>query len=84
MRKIKVLIGWDRNYSAGSEDVPGCIATGNSLEDIKKGFASALEFHLKGMRQDGDEIPNILDGQYELEFELNVRAEKHYLSSINE
>lgn len=82
MRKVKVLIGWDRNYSASCDDAPGCVATAATLEGIKKEFASALEFHLKGMREDGDEIPAVFECEYELDFELNGRALVHYAEGL--
>lgn len=78
MEKIKVRIGWDRNYGASCDDALGCVATAHTLQDIKMEFASALEFHLKGMREDGDEIPVVFNKPYELEFELNNRAAEHY------
>lgn len=82
MQKVKVLIGWDRNYSACCETAPGCIATASTLEGIKKEFAEALEFHLEGMREDGDPIPPVFNEAYELEFELNGRALVHYAETL--
>lgn len=82
MQQVKVLIGWDRNYSACCNDVPGCIATAATLDEIKKEFAETLEFHLEGMREDGDAIPAALDGEYELVFELNGRALVHYAETL--
>lgn len=82
MEKIAVIIGWDKNYNACCNVAPGCVATANTLEGIKKEFASALEFHLKGMRADDDEIPMELQGDYELDFQLNSRALVHYAESL--
>ena len=82
MQKVKVLIGWDRNYSACCETAPGCIATAATLEGIKKEFAEALEFHLEGMREEGDPISPIFNEVYELEFELNGRALVHYAETL--
>lgn len=82
MQKVKVLIGWDRNYGACCDDAPGCIATAATLDGIKKEFAEALEFHLEGMREDGDPIPAVFNGEYELEFEMNGRALVHYAEGL--
>ena len=45
------------NYSAYAPDLPGCVATGSSLEEIKRLMQEGIEFHLEGMREDGDPIP---------------------------
>jgi predicted RNase H-like HicB family nuclease len=45
------------NYSAYVPDLPGCIATGTSIEDAEKEIREAIEFHLEGMKEDGEAIP---------------------------
>ena len=45
------------NYSAYAPDLPGCVATGETLEEVKFNMREAIEFHLRGMREDGDPIP---------------------------
>lgn len=45
------------NYAAYCPDVPGCVATGKTVEEVQKNFQEALEFHFEGMRIDGDAIP---------------------------
>jgi predicted RNase H-like HicB family nuclease len=47
----------ERNYSAYFPDLPGCIATGNTLDEVKQRMREALELHLRGMREDGLPIP---------------------------
>ncbi len=44
-------------YSAYAPDLPGCIATGRTLAATRKRMLGAIEFHLRGMREDGDPIP---------------------------
>jgi predicted RNase H-like HicB family nuclease len=56
-RYLVVIEKGDRNYSAFSPDVPGCIATGKSVEDTLDSMRSALEFHLEGMAENGEAIP---------------------------
>ena len=41
------------NFSAYVPDLPGCIATGNSVEEVSKEIKVAIDFHLAGMREDG-------------------------------
>lgn len=44
-------------YSAYAPDLPGCIATGQTLEQTRARMAEAIEAHLQAMREDGDPIP---------------------------
>ncbi|AWW32401.1 hypothetical protein DN752_20900 [Echinicola strongylocentroti] len=74
MEPVKVIISWQDNYGAHSKEVPGCIATHKTLEGVKVSYASALEYHLQGMREDGDKIPEKLQRIYTLEFELDTQA----------
>ena len=83
MEKLKVTVGWDRNYSAFLEVGDGfVVATGATLEEVKKEFASALEFHLEGMREANEQIPAALGRKYELHFELNSRALVHFADAL--
>lgn len=45
------------NYSAYVPDLPGCVSTGNSIEEVKQNIHDAIEFHIEGMKEDGQEIP---------------------------
>lgn len=47
----------ERNCSADVPDLPGCVATGASIEETRDLIRQAIELHLKGMREDGDPIP---------------------------
>jgi predicted RNase H-like HicB family nuclease len=82
MEKIKVIIDWENNYGAASDEVLGCVATHKTFEGVKEAYASALEFHLKGMREDNDKIPAKLQGAYELEFEMTAQALLHHFDGI--
>ena len=54
---LVVIEKGDSNYSAYSPDVPGCIASGSSVEETLSNIRSALEFHLEGMAHHGDPLP---------------------------
>jgi predicted RNase H-like HicB family nuclease len=47
----------DTGYSAYVPDLPGCIAAGDTLEETAQLMREAIGFHLAGMREDGDAIP---------------------------
>ena len=82
MEKIKVIIDWEDNYGAASDMVLGCVATHKTLEGVKEAYASALAFHLEGMREDNEDIPMALQGEYELVFEMTAQALLHHFDGI--
>ena len=45
------------NYAAYVPDLPGCVAVGDSRREVTRNIREAIEFHLDGMREDGDPIP---------------------------
>lgn len=47
----------ETGYSAYSPDLPGCISTGKSREEVEANMREAIEFHLEGLRLEGNEIP---------------------------
>jgi predicted RNase H-like HicB family nuclease len=47
------------NYSAYCPDLPGCIATGKTLDQVKQRMTEAMKLHLKGMREDNIPLPVI-------------------------
>jgi predicted RNase H-like HicB family nuclease len=57
MRYAIVIEKADGNYSAYVPDLPGCIATGATVEETETSIREAIEFHLDGMREDGVAIP---------------------------
>jgi predicted RNase H-like HicB family nuclease len=44
-------------YSAYSPDVPGCVATGRTREEVQREMHDAIEFHLDGLRLAGEPVP---------------------------
>jgi len=57
MRYVMIIEEGERNYSAYLPDLPGCIATGKTLEEVKQRMSEAVALHLHGMREDGLSIP---------------------------
>jgi predicted RNase H-like HicB family nuclease len=47
----------ETNYAAYVPDLPGCVATGRTIEEAEQQIREAIEFHLRGMREDGLAIP---------------------------
>jgi predicted RNase H-like HicB family nuclease len=57
MQYAMIIEKSERNYSAYIPDLPGCIATGKTLDEVKQRMREAPELHLRGMREDGLPIP---------------------------
>ncbi len=47
----------DSSYGAYVPDLPGCIAVGETLEEVQTLIDEAIEFHIEGLQEDGDDIP---------------------------
>jgi predicted RNase H-like HicB family nuclease len=45
------------NYSAYLPDLPGCVATGATLEETLANMRSAIEMHVEGLREDRQPVP---------------------------
>lgn len=57
MRYAIVIEKAGSNFSGYVPDLPGCVATGASVQDTEKVLREAIEFHLAGLREDGAPIP---------------------------
>jgi len=57
MRYAIVIEKAENNYAAYVPDLHGCIATGQTVEETEQLIRGAIEFHLRGMREDGLPIP---------------------------
>jgi len=58
MRYAIVIENAGPNYSAYVPDLPACVATGATLEEVERKIREAIEFHLEGLREDGTPIPS--------------------------
>jgi predicted RNase H-like HicB family nuclease len=47
----------DGNYSAYVPDLPGCVATGATREETEEQIREAIRFHIDGLREDGQPVP---------------------------
>jgi predicted RNase H-like HicB family nuclease len=46
-----------RGYGAYSPDLPGCVAVGDTQEEVEKNMREAIVMHLQGMIEDQEPIP---------------------------
>ncbi len=57
MKYLIVIEPTNTGFSAYSPDLPGCASTGQTREECEKNMHDAIEFHLDGLREDGEPIP---------------------------
>lgn len=57
MRYAIVIEKTENNYGAWAPDLPGCVAVGDTVEEVEQLMREAIELHIAGMREDGDPIP---------------------------
>jgi predicted RNase H-like HicB family nuclease len=44
-------------YSAYSPDLPGCVSTGATRQEVETNMRDAITFHLEGLREEGEPVP---------------------------
>ncbi len=57
MKLLIVVEQTATGFSAYSPDVPGCVATGATREEVERVMREAIEFHLDGLREEGAQVP---------------------------
>ena len=80
MNKLSIIIDWvPNNFSAAPEcaDI-ACVATGKSLDEVKTNIIEALKFHIEGLFENGDTVPEEVRGEWEPVFVLTTRAQLKY------
>jgi predicted RNase H-like HicB family nuclease len=83
MEKVIVEIEYSgNNYSAHAPILPGCVSTGDTLENIEKNIAEAIGFHIESSLEYNDPIPEVFNREYELEFKLSTEALLNAYSNI--
>jgi predicted RNase H-like HicB family nuclease len=45
------------NYSAYSPDLPGCVVTGHTIDEILSRMKEAIQFHINGLKKEGFVVP---------------------------
>jgi predicted RNase H-like HicB family nuclease len=57
MKYAIVIEKAEGNYSAYVPDLPGCAATGATVEEVEREIREAIAFHIEGLREDGLAVP---------------------------
>jgi predicted RNase H-like HicB family nuclease len=57
MKYLIIIEPTSTGFSAYSPDLPGCASTGATREECESNMHEAIEFHLDGLRLEGEPIP---------------------------
>jgi predicted RNase H-like HicB family nuclease len=57
MRYAIVIEKAGSNYSAYVPDLPGCVATAATIQEVQSEIRDAMRFHLEGLKEDGFAVP---------------------------
>ena len=58
MKKYLIVIEpTQTGFSAYSPDLPGCVSTGRTREEVEQNMREAIAFHLDGLREEGQTVP---------------------------
>ena len=57
MRYAVIVEEGENSFGAHVPDLPGCVAVAETREEVLKLIQEAIEFHLQGLREDGQPIP---------------------------
>lgn len=57
MRYAVIVEAGETSFGAYAPDLPGCVAVGETKEEVLALISEAIEFHLEGLQEDGEPIP---------------------------
>ena len=79
---LVILEKTDHGYSAYLPELPGCIATAETLDDIKEIVRDSVDFHLEGLELGKEAIPECFQGSYNLVYKMDVGSLFEWFSGI--
>ena len=79
---IVILERSENNYSAYIPYLDGCVATGDTLDQVKERIGEAVEFHLDGMKEEGLDIPKAFQNDYNFVYKIDVESLFEWFSGV--
>lgn len=79
---LVVLEKTESGYSAYLPDLPGCISTGRSLDEVRRMIPEAVVFHLEGIRMENLPVPELFQSEYKLTYKMDIASLFEYFSGI--
>ncbi len=83
MEKVIVEVLYSgKNFGAHIPILPGCIATGSTLKEVKDNIEDAIQLHVESSLEDGDPIPDVFKKEYKIIYKLSPEALLNAYSDI--
>lgn len=83
MKTIKVIIERaENNYSAYLDGIDGIVTTGATVDEIKSNMYNAINALIEECKEFGCEVPEDLQGDYELVFQMDVKSLLDFYSGV--
>jgi predicted RNase H-like HicB family nuclease len=57
MKYAVIVEEGENSFGAYMPDLPGCVAVADTKEEVLELIQKAIEFHIEGLREDGQPIP---------------------------
>jgi len=57
MEYVVIFENGENSYGASVPDLPGCLAVAETRAEVRELIAEAIEFHIQGLREDGEIVP---------------------------
>lgn len=57
MKYVVIFEKCRNNYGAYVPDLPGCAVVGETMEEVRKLIAEAIDFHIEGLQEAGYDVP---------------------------
>lgn len=75
MEKVIVEVLYSgKNLGAHIPILPGCVATGSTLKEVKDNIEDAIQLHIESSLEDNDPIPDVFKEEYKLIYKLSPEA----------
>lgn len=83
MNSLRIIIERaENNYSAYVDGIDGIIATGKTVDEIKNNMIEAIAAFVEECNELGCEVPKELQGDYELNFKMDVKSLLDFYSGV--
>lgn len=83
MEKVSVVISFSgKNFGAYVPILPGCVATGATPNEVRDNIVEAIQFHIEGSLEDGDELDPVFNNEYELSFHFDAVSLLNYYKGV--
>jgi predicted RNase H-like HicB family nuclease len=57
MQYVVIFEKGENSYGAYVPDLPGCVAIGETMDEVRSLIAEAIKFHIEGLREYGSPVP---------------------------